>query len=254
MKKPPAVLIFASLLFVPLTLSARTNQETVILTTNDGVALECTYYALQASKAPAVILLPDTRCDKRYFGSFPQKLNEAGFAVLAMDFRYKALIAKAGRMDEQIRTIQQQNLSILADSDVTAALDFLSRRDDVDHETIGLVGTSLGSRIAIISGAGHSSVKAMVLVSLSGSESLPGGKPVKELLEAYGNRAVLFMSSEKDWGGNYKAADDNRTYYDLAKGEKELRIWPGSGHGVDIIERSEVMNFVISWLQRNLKK
>jgi len=55
-------------------------------------------------------------------------------------------------------------------------------------------------------------------------------------------------------GGNYKAADDNRTYYDLAKGEKELRIWPGSGHGVDIIERSEVMNFVISWLQRNLKK
>ena len=70
-------------------------EETVSITTDDGKELKCMYFPPPQSNAPGVILLPDTRCNRMNFGSIPTNLNEAGFAVLAMDLRYKDLIAKA---------------------------------------------------------------------------------------------------------------------------------------------------------------
>ncbi len=60
------------------------------------------------------------------------------------------------------------------------------------------------------------------------------------------------MTSEKDWGGNYKAAEHNKLYFNWAKGQKELKVWSGSGHGVDILKRGEASEFVLSWLKNNL--
>jgi hypothetical protein len=94
-------------------------------------------------------------------------------------------------------------------------------------------------------------VKALILVSLSGQEALPG-KPVQELLVEYGNKPVLFMTSEKDWGGNYKAAEHNKLYFDWAKGKKELKIWPGSAHGIDILDMKKTLDFTVMWLKENL--
>jgi predicted esterase len=132
-----------------------------------------------------------------------------------------------------------------------SAIDFLSRQEGIDPERIGLLGTSLGSRVALISGLKYK-VKALVLISLSGQEAFPSGDTVKNLLEKYGYRPILFMTSEKDWGGNYKAAEHNKLYFNWAKGKKELKIWPGSGHGLDILKREEASKFVWSWLGQNL--
>jgi dienelactone hydrolase len=233
---------------------AKTDKETVTLVTDDNKKLECSYYPASAPNSPAVILLPDTRCDKWHFASFPRNLNERGFAVLAMDMRYKDLIARAGGMDQQIKTLQQQDLNVIADSDVKSALDFLSGRDNVDHERVGILGTSLGARIGLLAGTKYPAVRALVLVSLSGTEILPGGQPINALLEAYGSKPILFMSADKDWGGNFRAAEDNKGFYNLARGPKELKIWPGSGHGVEILTRKEVTQFTLSWIEQNLKK
>ena len=113
-----------------------------------------------------------------------------------------------------------------------------------------MLGTSYGSRVALHSGVKYN-VKALVLVSLSGQEALPG-KAVQELLEEYGNKPILFMTSEKDWGGNYKAAEHNRLYFDWAKGKKKLKIWSGSAHGVDILDDKKATDFTIAWLKENL--
>lgn len=67
-----------------------------------------------------------------------------------------------------------------------------------------------------------------------------------------GNRPILFMTSEKDWGGNYKAAEHNKQYFDWAKGKKELKIWRGSAHGVDILDVKGAADFTIMWLKENL--
>jgi len=129
-------------------------------------------------------------------------------------------------------------------------MDFLTAQKEVSPDRIALLGTSYGSRVALHSGVKYK-VKALVLVSLSGHEALPG-KGVKELLEEYGDRPVLFMASEKDWGGNYKAAEHNKLYFDWAKGKRELKIWKGSAHGVDILGIKDASEITIKWLKENL--
>lgn len=135
--------------------------------------------------------------------------------------------------------------------DIKSAIEYLSQQKGIDPQRIGLVGTSLGARAGLVSGVKYK-VKALVLVSLSGQEALPGGDQIKALLEEYGIKPVLFMTSEKDWGGDFKAAEHNKLYIDWAKGSKELKIWPGSGHGIEILDRKETTEFVLSWLMNNL--
>jgi len=226
-------------------------EETVDMTTDDGKALKCTYFPPPTPNAPGVILLPDTRCDRTNFESIPVKLNKAGFAVLAMDFRYKQLIAKTKSRKESITTIQQQDLHALVKYDTKSAVNYLSGKKEVDPQRIALIGTSLGSRVALICGVEYG-VKALVLISLSGEEALPGYRPVKQLLSDYGDKPILFMTAKKDWGGNYKAAEDNQRYYDWKNGKKELKIWSGSGHGIEILKKNEAIAFVVAWLDGNL--
>jgi len=226
-------------------------EETVFIATDDGIKIKCTYFPPSMPNAPGVILLPDTRCDRMNFGSIPTKLNEVGFAVLAMDLRYKDIIAKEGSRKEQISTIQKQDLMPLVKYDTKSGINFLSSKKEVDPERIALIGTSLGSRVAIISGVEYD-LKALVLISLSGEEAFPGHKSIKQLLSEYGEKPILFMTAKNDWGGNKKAAEHNELYYDLKNGKKELKIWSGSGHGIEILKEKEATNFVILWLKDNL--
>ena len=62
------------------------------------------------------------------------------------------------------------------------------------------------------------------------------------------------MTAKKDWGGNGKAAEHNKLYYKWKNGRKELKIWSGSGHGVEILKTKESTNIVVSWLKNNLGK
>jgi len=226
-------------------------EETVFINTDDGIRIKCTYFPPLMPNAPGVILLSDTRCDRIPFGSIPTKLNKAGFAVLAMDLRYKDIIAKAGSIKKKISTIQKQDLMALVKYDTKSGINFLSSKKEVDPERIALIGTSLGSRVAIISGVEYD-LKALVLISLSGEVAFPDYKPIKQLLSDYGEKPILFMTAKKDWGGNGKAAEHNKLYYEWKNGKKELKIWSGSGHGIEILKEKEATNFVILWLKDNL--
>jgi dienelactone hydrolase len=226
-------------------------KETVFITTDDGKKLKCTYFPPSIPNSPGIILLPDTRCNRMNFGSIPKKLNKAGFAILSMDLRYKNVIAKTRNRKEAISTIQKQDLMALVKYDTKSGINFLSSQKKVDPKRIALIGTSLGSRIAIISGVEYD-IKGLVLISLSGEEAFPGHKSIKQLLSDYGEKPILFMTAVKDWGGNYKAAEHNKLYFDWKKGQKELKIWSGSGHGIEILSRKKAIKFVVAWLKSNL--
>lgn len=226
------------------------SSESISIRTEDQKQISAIYYPPPASNASAIILIPDTRCDGSVFGGFASKLNKAGFAVLAMDLRYKDLIAQAGSREESIKLLQSQDTYVPVNYEIKSGIEFLGSRKEVNSDRIALLGTSYGSRVALHSGVKYK-VKALVLVSLSGQEALPG-KAIRELLEEYGDRPVLFMTTEKDWGGNYKAAEHNRFYFDWAKGKKELKIWSGSNHGVDVLGIKGAADFTIMWLKENL--
>jgi dienelactone hydrolase len=246
-------MIASVLLFVIIFLyseSAAISSESIKLTTEDQKQIRATYYPSPSGQAPGIILIPDTRCDGSVFSRFSKKLSKEGFSVLAMDLRYKDLIATAGRPEAQIKLLLSQDVYAPVNYEIKSAMDFFTSQKEVDPERIVLLGTSYGSRVALHSGVKYK-VKALALVSLSGDEALPG-KGVKELLEEYGDRPILFMTSERDWGGNYKAAEHNKLYIDWARGRKELRIWPGSAHGVEILNTKEAADFTIKWLKGNL--
>ena len=231
--------------------TAQIDKQSIVLTTEDNENISATFYPASSPNAPGVILLPDTRCNRAHFGDFPLNLNKAGFAVLSMDLRFKDLIAQARSKEEAIDIIKRQDLYAPIKYDIKSALDFLTKQKGVDPERIALIGTSVGARLGLLSGVKYK-IKTLVLVSLSGQEALPGGKPIKVLLKEYGNRPILFMTSEKDWGGNYKAAEDNKQYFKWATGIKDLKIWAGSDHGTDIVTTDEASNFIIAWLKINL--
>ena len=226
------------------------SSESISIRTEDQRQISATYYSPPAPNAPGVVLIPDTRCDGSVFINFAPKLNQAGFAVLAIDLRYKELIARTRSREESIKLLQSQDTYAPVNYEIKSAIEFLGSQKEVSSDKIALLGTSYGSRVALHSGVKYK-VKALVLISLSGQEALPG-KAVRELLEEYGNRPVLFMTTEKDWGGNYKAAEHNRLYLDWAKGKKELKIWKGSYHGVDILGIKGAADFTIMWLKENL--
>ena len=244
-----------TLLFIIIAVAcatAQTNKNYAPLVTDDGIKLDFDYYPANLPSSPTVILLPDTTCNRKKFGTFPVKLNEAGFNVLVLDLRYKDLVSQARSREGAIQVISKQDLNILADQDVKSAIDYLSRQDNVDTKRICILGTSLGSRVALQSGVKYNA-KALVLISLSGEEIfLGGGIPIRQLLSEYGDKPILFMTSEKDWGNNYKAAEDNKGYVKSVKGRSELKIWSGSAHGVDILNKNEASEFVLSWLKKNI--
>ena len=220
------------------------------LTTADKKSIDITYYPAPAEHAPVVILIPDTRCDRNAFQKLPSQLQRAGFAVVAMDLRYKALMAGTRNRAEAIRTLQSQDTYAPVTHDVKAVLDYVAQKKDVDAARIAFLGTSYGSRVAIHAGVQYKAA-ALVLVSLSGDEALPG-KPVRQLLEEYDGKPILFMTTEKDWGNNFKAAQDNTTYVGWGKGKRDLKIWPGSAHGADIVADQDPAVVVIEWLKANL--
>jgi dienelactone hydrolase len=247
-----SLLLFILLFLVSMgCATTQVPTKTVTIITDDKVKLSAAYYPAPAPGAPGVILLPDTRCNHKHFGHFPYKLNDAGFAVLAMDLRFKELIAQVRDRDEQISLIKKQDLYAPVKYDIKSAMDFLTNQEGVNPRRVALIGTSLGSRLGLISGVRYN-VRALILVSLSGETALPGGETISNLLEEYGDRPILFMTSEKDWGGNYTAAENNKIYFASAKGKKTLQIWPGTGHGVAILRMEEASDFVISWLKNNL--
>ena len=219
------------------------------LATADKKSIDVTYYPSAAERAPVVVLIPDTRCDRSVFRKLPLQLQKAGFAVVTTDLRYKTLVAGARSREEGIRLLQSQDLYAPVVHDLKSVLQYMAQRKEVDPGRIALLGTSYGSRVAIHGGVEYKTA-ALVLVSLSGNEALPG-KAVQQLLEEY-DKPVLLMTTERDWGNNFRAAQDNRMYADWGKGKRDLKIWPGSAHGADIVEGKEASAFVTEWLKANL--
>ena len=249
-----ATLITLAVFLISASTSYSTESaKSITIMTTDGKKLGGTLYSTPSAstKPPCVVVLPDTRCDKDPYEGFASRLNQAGFTVLVLDFRFKDLISRARNREEAVKLIQEQDLQTIVDDDIKSAMEFLVKQEVVDTGRIGFLGSSLGARVALVAATRYE-VAALTLISLSGEYALPGGKRVEELLSVYGNKPVLFMTSEKDWGGNYKAAEHNRLYFEWAKGKKELKIWPGSGHGPDIVNTDQAADFIKEWLRRNL--
>ncbi|MBV9120081.1 MAG: alpha/beta hydrolase [Chloroflexi bacterium] len=103
---------------------------------------------------PVALIVPGLGMVKEH-GDFPDTvLLQRGVATLTVD------LPGQGESRALLPMTRDNGVGV-----VQAGIDFLMRREDVDHERLGLVGTSLGAGAAMLAAAGDRRVKAMVEIA-----------------------------------------------------------------------------------------
>lgn len=207
------------------------QPKPVDLVTEDNVNLKATYYpaAGAAAQAPALLLLHMLNSNKESWQDFAPALQEAGYAVLALDLRGHGESSNA-------------NFNyVFMDRDADAGLRWLRTRPEINAEKTGIVGASIGANLALRSGSRTPQIKSVVLLS-------PGldyrGVTTLDVLATYGQRPIMIVAAEND---SY-AANSSRTLNSQALGQHQLQIYPGADHGTNLLSaQAGLTPMILSW-------
>lgn len=204
---------------------AAMDKEDVQLETADGVAISGYFVKGSQEKGPAVVLLHMLSRTKEDWDPILEKylLPKTPFSYLAIDLRGHG---KSTSQGEDILDWQDFNDDYYMNmvKDCEAAVKYLRGRDDVDGESIAIVGASIGANVAIITAASDPKIKAVAL--LSGAMRYKGLR-ISDALESYGARPVFIAAARED-----RPAGNHLTYIrERAKGIKATHGFPGTLHG-----------------------
>ena len=231
--------LFWGLFWTPKQRLSLMNAEHITLKTIDNVNIVGAYYKSPGNKG--VLLLHMMPATKESWESFATKLQNAGFAVLAIDLRGHG---ESGSSDYKNFSDAEHQASI---HDVEAAVEFLKSKGVSE---ISLGGASIGANLALWYQAEHSEIKQSILLSPGFNYRGVETKPYAQKLAA--DQRVYFVADEDDErsaGGS--AATMARELVALTAAQKEITIYTGSGHGTDIMKaHPELEDQLVGWLQR----
>jgi dienelactone hydrolase len=200
----------------------------VTLRTEDGVTLNGAVYEPSRQPAPGIVLLPMYRRSHVDWEPVASQLADAGFAVLAIDFR------------------SSEDLGSLS-ADVRAAKAFLRGRTDVIPSRIGFAGASIGANLALIDAAEDPAVQSVALLS-------PGmdyrGLRTEAAMKKFGARAAFLVGSVKD-----PYARRSITHLaTVGPGARVVRLTEALGHGTTMLMRDpELAGALVDWFRRTLQ-
>jgi len=140
------------------------NQQAVVLTAEDGRKIDAVL-AVPSPRAetraptsyPAVILLSPYMESGQIYGPVPEMLCQTGMVVLTVNMRASQGPDGTVKLDPQ----DLANLHL----DAEAAIQFAQKTDGVDPARIGIMGTGLSSRAAILATGKLKAIKALALIS-----------------------------------------------------------------------------------------
>ncbi|NLX13332.1 MAG: alpha/beta fold hydrolase [Phycisphaerales bacterium] len=167
----------------------------VAFATQDNIVIVGSFIApADQEKHPAVILLPDYKQDSSSYAPLILPLHNAGFAVLAIDPRGHG--ASTGSAELGLaRRVEQRDPKLFAEihRDVEAACHWLLEQPNIDRTRFVLVGTGLGSGVALDYASRDASVDGVVC--LTPAMSWPGLDSVRHV-QKYGRRPLLLLACE----------------------------------------------------------
>ena len=193
----------------------------------DGGTLTGVYYEASQRPAPAVLLLPMQGRSPLDWDAAASQLADAGFAVLALDFRGDGDAAGYA-------------------ADVRGAKAFLRSRPDAIVRVVGVAGASMAANVALIDAADDPSVASIALLS-------PGldykGLRIEAAMKKYGGRPALLISSTKD----PYAARSIRHLATIGPGTREVLLDEAVAHGTVLLARSPgLIGALVDWFKRTL--
>lgn len=194
----------------------RDGGQTVVITAQDGTQLAgVIYQSLDGVRLPGALLLSPRFTD---WGTFPQKLFNAGFTVLAMDLREEGIL------------------------DFEVMLRALSS-GEADPASLAVIGAGAGADIALLGCAGEMLCDTTILLSPSNNPSLI------DALNAFTPRPIMLTASEDDpdsFGSIQKLQA-------AVRGEVLFQPFNSAGHGAQMLfNRPDLGDLIIEWLERQI--
>jgi dienelactone hydrolase len=202
-------------------------QRRVTFRAEDGAMLTGAYYEPSRRPAPGIVLLHMLRRSHADWDVVATQLSDAGFAVLAIDYR------------------SGDELGAYA-LDVRAAKAFLRERPEVTPGSIGIAGASIGANLAVLDAADDPGVLSIALLS-------PGldykGLRTEAAMKKYGGRPALLAGSTKD----PYAARTIRHLTTIGPGLREVRLTDAVAHGTTLLARDgDLLSALVDWFKRTL--
>lgn len=195
-------------------------------------------------RAPAIVLLHSSITDRHMYYALARTLVESGFVVLNIDFRGRGKSRNKGNwLELRLTAPEEVDRGYL---DVKAAIDYLISQDNVDPARIGVVGTVIGARYALLAAAKDPRISAAVSVI----GYVPPEAEEKEL--AAMKTPVLYIVS-RDLGPVARAM--TALYQKTKENGSKLMALSGGAYGYGIFTLNRKLDLAIAgWLKRQLDR
>jgi len=216
------------------------------------VGIVGTYYPVQQTPAPAVLLIHSVERDRSVWASFAATLQKNGIAALAIDLRgygqstHKQTADGPVTLDVRTFTIGDYKDMLL---DVETAVDWLQAQPEIDHQQIAVVGESFGANIALRYAALNEDIAAVVALS-------PGivyrGLRTDDIISQISRPHLRIFVSEYDPFSfeSSKRLVEIRKETGSAVATNELTICTGNLHGADMLSRvRNLPQIIVNWLK-----
>lgn len=228
-----AGLLAAAVLAIPVAPAAAGGRP-VTFASPDGVSLAGQLYEAGQRPAPGVVLVHMLSRSRADWDVPAMMFQSLGVTALALDLRGHGGSGGAADLSAMVQ-------------DVRAAVQFLSGRQGVRPDRIGIAGASLGANLALLIAAGEPTVRAVAAVSPS--LDYRGVRVGADVMRRIGERPVWLAASTED-------AYALRTIQDLAAGgssAREQRLSPIAGHGsMLLLGDPELARALVDWLCQRL--
>ena len=215
------------------------KMEEITFITEDGVKISGNYFKPKKEHAPVFLLLHMMPSTKESWNQFAARLQENGFAVLAIDLRgHGSSTDKNGsKLDYKEFKDEEHRESM---KDIAAAKEFLAGQVNVDISRIAIAGASIGANLALWQASIDKDVLLLVLLS-------PGlnyrGIQAAQLAPGYSGPVYILASD-----GDTNAAKSSRELFGIFPGDKELEVIEGNSHGTNMfISEPEQIDKILGW-------
>jgi dienelactone hydrolase len=197
--------------------------------------------------SPAVILVHSSVTDRNMYRSLQQALVENGFVVLNIDYRGRGKSRNKGNwLDLRLGTPAEVAESDRGYLDVKAAVDYLSSHGNVDPARIGIVGTVIGARFALLGASVDKRIKSAVSVI----GYIPP-EPEKKILAEL-KIPVLFVLSRDLVGIDREMT---ALYERTRANGSELMVVNGGTYGYAILKLNpDLEPAIVDWMRKELSQ
>jgi len=207
-------------------------KENITFNTQDGIKIAATFYKASNPTGVAVILLHMRARTREDWQEFALKLNDAGFDVLAIDFRGHG--ESSGPRVEDFSDADYQKLIL----DVKASVNYLNTKNP--NFKIAIAGASIGANTALNYAVQNPNVAAVALLSpglnFKGVRTDGASKQISP---------PVFLAVSSDDPQSFSGLE----IWKRNIGHLELVTFSDAGHGTNMFgPHPELAEKIIDWL------